>query len=263
MGLLASVLASACDRAGPHGAAAAGPARRVVSLSPAISATLVALGHADRVAGRTPWCGGLPQVPVVGTSMDVDLERMVAIDPDLIVIQRTSRGTLPELERVARVRGWRIETLPCDSLQDLSGLGDRLQTLCGPGPQGASLAARWQAVLRPPAAFKPQERVAFLLPGPGVRAFGQGSYLVDLWKVWGGRCWPEAQGWPEVQIEDLVVARPDRVIVVGGQPSPELNRMLESDQVQVESLADPRLLQPGPDFLVAAETWRASMERQP
>lgn len=234
-----------------------------MSLSPAITATLVALGHADRVAGRTPWCGGLPHVPVVGSSMDVDLERLVVIDPDLVVIQRTSRGTLPELERVARKRGWRIETLPGDSLQDLSGMGERLQTLCGTGPHARSLAARWQAVLRPPTGFKPQERVAFLLPGPGVRAFGEGSYLVDLWKGWGGRCWPDARGWPEVQIEDLVRAQPDRVIVVGGDASPELARVLGSGQMRVESLADPRFLQPGPDFLAAAEAWRASMERGP
>lgn len=262
-GVLVLLLAMACDRTESRRADAHGEPRRIASLSPALTATLVALGRADQVVGRTPWCQGVPQASVVGSSTDVDLERMVAIEPDLVVIQRSSRGVPPELARLAQERGWRLETLPCDSLEDLRGMGDRLQALCGPSAGGESLAVRWRAVLRPPAGMRKDERVVMLLPGAALRACGGGSYMADLWRVWGGRCWPEARGWPEVQIEDLVVARPDRVMVMGGPISPELANALALSPLRLESLPDPGLLQPGPDFLRAAEAWRATLEPRP
>ncbi|MFM7806806.1 MAG: hypothetical protein ACKPEA_02615, partial [Planctomycetota bacterium] len=59
--LLALALASACGEV-PEVATTDAPARRIVSLSPAISATLVSLGWRDRLVGRTPWCAGVDDV---------------------------------------------------------------------------------------------------------------------------------------------------------------------------------------------------------
>ncbi|MCA9290710.1 MAG: hypothetical protein KDA25_06255, partial [Phycisphaerales bacterium] len=61
---------------------------RVVSLSPAISSTLRDLGLDPLVVGRTPWCDALdPDVPVVGTLLDVDAERLARLRPTHILVQ--------------------------------------------------------------------------------------------------------------------------------------------------------------------------------
>jgi ABC-type hemin transport system substrate-binding protein len=60
------VLLAACG--GRGGEAHARPARRIVSLSPAVTELLFAIGAGDRLVGRTTWCDYPPaarQVPSV------------------------------------------------------------------------------------------------------------------------------------------------------------------------------------------------------
>ena len=252
----------ACDRA-ESPAQAAGPSPRVVSLSPAVTSTLAEMGLATSLRGRTPWCIAVGQVPVLGSMDDVDLERLVAAEPELIVIQRTVRGPPAELLHAATAHGWRVEQVDCESLGDMRELGPRLASLMGKSQAASALSARWDGVTRPPAGVRPGERVAMLLPGPELRAFGEGSYLADLWRAWGGRTWPDMSGWPAVQLEDVVAAKPDRVIVVGGQASEALVSALAPRGIPVESLPDAGLLRPGPELLQAIETWRGRLERAP
>jgi ABC-type Fe3+-hydroxamate transport system substrate-binding protein len=252
----------ACDRAEPT-ARASDPSPRVVSLSPAVTSTLVEMGLAMSLRGRTPWCVAVAQVPVLGSMDDVDLERLVAEDPELIVIQRTVRGPPAELLHTAATHGWKVEQVDCDSLRDMRELGPRLASLMGREQAASALSARWDGVMRPPAGVRPGERVAMLLPGPEFRAFGAGSYLADLWHAWGGRTWPDMSGWPAVQLEDVVAAKPDRVIVVGGQAPEALVSALAPRGIPVESLPDAGLLRPGPELLGAVEAWRCRLESAP
>jgi iron complex transport system substrate-binding protein len=261
--LLALVLSAACAPGSSAAKRAEGRPSRIVSLSPAITATLVELGMGDRVRGCTPWCEGIGRAAVVGTAEDVDLERLTQIDPDLILVQRTSRGVSAELQRLAAPRGWRIELVPCDSLDHLRDMGGTLAALCGDADAAAPLAARWERVAHPPAGFRPGDRAVFVLPGDPPRAFGAGSYLADLWCRWGGDAWPRSEGWPQVQVEDLVTGGPRQVFVVGGEPSPALSRALADGGMQTSTLRDPRFLQPGPGFLAAVEAWRRGLERTP
>lgn len=251
-----------CDRAEPA-APAPDASPSVVSLSPAVTSTLVEMGLAGRLRGRTPWCVTVVDVPVLGSMDDVDLERLVATDPDLIVVQRTVRGPPTELLQAAAVHGWQVEQVPCESLRDMRDLGPRLAALMGEAGAAHGLTTRWDGLARPPAGMRPGERVAMLLPGPEFRAFGAGSYLADLWHAWGGRTWPDMAGWPAVQLEDVVAAKPDRVIVVGGQAPEALVSALVSRGIAVESLPDAGLLRPGPELLEAVEAWRGRLERAP
>ncbi len=67
---------------------AARPAR-IVSLTPATTETLFALGAGDRVVGRsddpTPYPAESAAVPVVATYQGVDLEKVVKLNPDLVI----------------------------------------------------------------------------------------------------------------------------------------------------------------------------------
>lgn len=260
--LLALASPFGCDESATK-AARSGAADRVVSFSPAITATLVELGLGGRVRGRTPWCRGVGDAPVVGSLEEVDLEQIAAIDPDLVLVQRTSRGVPEELQWIADRRGWRVETVPGDSLEDMRSMGATLARLCDLHGGDAGLAARWERLLARPPGVRADEKVVFLMPGDPPRAFGGGSYLADLWQAWGGKAWPDARGWPEIQLEDLIAAHPERVFVVGGEASPALAQALAGAGMKVASLPDAGFLQPGPEFLRAAEAWRTELERRP
>ena len=65
------------DAPGPAPTAGGAPSPRVASTSPAITDSLVELGLADHIVGRSGFCTSVPKsVPVVGDLRDFDAERL-------------------------------------------------------------------------------------------------------------------------------------------------------------------------------------------
>lgn len=74
--------------------------RRVVSLVPSDTYSLQALGLADRVVGVTTYCDA-PGVPTVGGTKDVDVEAVVALEPELVIANQEENAR-PALEALAQ-----------------------------------------------------------------------------------------------------------------------------------------------------------------
>ena len=95
-------------------------ALRIVSMSPAISRTLVDFGVEDKIVGRSAWCASLdPAIPVAGDLYDVDYERLIRLDPTHVLVQPPSTGLDPTLQRLATERGWIIGRWKFDTLDDV------------------------------------------------------------------------------------------------------------------------------------------------
>lgn len=78
------------------------PAHRVVSLLPALSETVCALQACGRLVGvdrHTNWPQALAPLPRVGGGIDPQIERIVALRPDLVLAAGSARG----LERLQAV----------------------------------------------------------------------------------------------------------------------------------------------------------------
>jgi iron complex transport system substrate-binding protein len=61
---------------------------RIVSVAPSVTETLFAIGAGDTVAARTAYCDYPPEVEEItsiGTLMNPDIERIIALQPDLII----------------------------------------------------------------------------------------------------------------------------------------------------------------------------------
>ncbi|HSW25048.1 MAG TPA: helical backbone metal receptor, partial [Burkholderiaceae bacterium] len=84
----------------------AAPARRVVSLAPHLTELMFAIGAGDRVAGTVEYADfpeAAQRVPRVGDSALLDLERIVAMKPDLLLVWR--HGNSPQqLQRLAALK---------------------------------------------------------------------------------------------------------------------------------------------------------------
>ncbi len=74
--------------------------QRVVSLVPSDTHSLVALGVADRLVGRTTYCEHGDGVPTVGGTKDVDVEAVLALAPQLVIANQ-EENTRPVLEKLA------------------------------------------------------------------------------------------------------------------------------------------------------------------
>lgn len=215
--------------ASPDDTAAADPppARRVVSLIPAATEILFAIGAGQRVVGRTRW-GVHPleaaAVADVGDGIRPSLEAVLARDPDLVVLVEGSdnRGVS------GRLRSLGIRTLPLthNTLTDLERNVRALGVAVGCEMGAARLIARIRDDLAAVAADRegPRVRVYYdVWPDPPM-TIGRGSYIDSLLTLAGadnvfGDLAPPS---PQVSLEAIVRADPDFVLYsdVGGAEPP-------------------------------------------
>jgi ABC-type Fe3+-hydroxamate transport system substrate-binding protein len=81
--------------------ALAGPPRRVVSLVPSDTHSVIALGALDRLVGRTTYCESpeAQAIATVGGTKDVDVDAVLGLAPDLVIAnqEENTRGALEAL----------------------------------------------------------------------------------------------------------------------------------------------------------------------
>jgi ABC-type Fe3+-hydroxamate transport system substrate-binding protein len=90
------------------------PPRRIVSLVPSDTYTLGALGAGERLVGCTTWCE-VTGVPTVGGTKDVDVDAVIALEPDLVVdlvVANQEENTRAALEKLAENRIRVLVSLP-------------------------------------------------------------------------------------------------------------------------------------------------------
>jgi iron complex transport system substrate-binding protein len=78
------------------------PARRVISLAPHVTEMLFAAGGGARVVGAinfSDYPEAAKRIPVVGSSSELDMERVLALKPDLLVVWQ-SGNTARQLEQL-------------------------------------------------------------------------------------------------------------------------------------------------------------------
>lgn len=196
---------------------------RIVSLVPSLTETLYAFGVGEKVVGRTRYCTQPPRsvgrVPKVGGTKKVDVDRVLALEPDLVVAvkEENSREDVEAL-REAGVPVFLGE--PRTVAEALAVLRELAETVEAP---------RARAVLGP------IERVHERLEGgtdKGLRrvfvpiwkgpymSVGRDTYVHDVLKMCGGEnvC-GGATRYPVVALEEVEAAQPE-VILLPDEPYP-------------------------------------------
>ncbi len=74
--------------------------RRIVSLVPSDTYSVIALGAGDRLVGRTSWCEHGDGVPTVGGTKDIDVAAVLALEPELVIANQ-EENTRAALEALA------------------------------------------------------------------------------------------------------------------------------------------------------------------
>lgn len=209
-GLLAVLAACGAGRGEGH----ARPARRIVSLSPAVTELLFALGAGDRVVGRTTWCDYPPEarwVPSVGDGLHPNLEAVAAARPDLVVLYRSALNETAA-EQLGRL-GIAALLLTQDRLEDLAHAARLLGRVTGRATAGDSLADSIAHVLATPAPVLGVSVALIAWDNPPM-AIGGGSYLDQLATLAGARNVFHDLGSADVVSLETIAARDPDVIVV-------------------------------------------------
>jgi iron complex transport system substrate-binding protein len=135
------------------------PAQRIVSLAPHATELLFAAGAGERVVGvvaHSDWPRAARSLPAVGDANALDLERIVALAPDLVVAWPY---TMPAQLAALRARGATIFVSDPKSIsgiaQDVEALGMLAGTVATARPAAAALRARHDALAARNAGARP------------------------------------------------------------------------------------------------------------
>jgi iron complex transport system substrate-binding protein len=279
---------SACERAPEEGGDAASPrvvddagdtlalsapARRIVSLVPSVTGTIVSLGAADRLIARTRYDldPALAALPSLGGGLDPSIEGIVALRPDLVIAwnARDDRVLVPRLRAagipvyVAEIQDTTGVFATLDRVGELLGTEDRADSVAG------ALRDTFAAVAAdvPPG---PRPTALYLIAEDPPRSAGPGTFIGQAIEIAGALpAFPEiAEDWPTVALEAVMARNPNVIVLPVGADLPardvlarrpgwrDLPAVREARIVEIE--AD-LLARPGPDLGRAARVLREGL----
>jgi len=199
------------------------PARRIVSLNPAATELLFAIGAGSDVVGRTAWCDYPPEakaVPSLGDGINPNLEAIVARKPDLVLLY-TSGQNAEAARRLANlgIPALRFRT---DSFNDVSRLARVFGRLTGREASADSVARSFEADLASATVPAPARRptVFLLVWDQPPMTVGRGSFLTELIERAGGEnvFADVASSSAPVSIEAVAARNPDVILLLGNEP---------------------------------------------
>lgn len=199
--------------------------RRIVSLVPAVTEMLFAIDAGDQVVGVSRFDRYPPDVaarPRVGGLLDPDLERLLALRPDLVILYRS------QVELRDRLRGAGVPLLEYahGGLADITRTLRELGRRTGHAQKAEAVARRIEADLasiRAAVGDRPRPRALLVIgrePGTlrNMYASGGVGFLHDLIELAGGRNVFAAirrEGVP-ITTEAVLAAAPEVIVEIRG-----------------------------------------------
>jgi len=206
------------------------PASRVVTLAPSLTELVFAAGAGATIVGTTS-LGNYPAaaraIPRIGDAARLDVERIVAMKPDLVVVWRHG-NTSRELGQI-EAAGLTLFQIEPQRLDDVARAIERLGHLtghdAGARAAAASLRASLEALRRQHAVAEPV-RVFYQVWSNPLMTVGRNQIINDVIELCGGRnvFASLAPLVPLVSTEAVVAADPQAIITADETGGTELLR---------------------------------------
>lgn len=204
------------------------PARRIVSLAPALTEQLFAIGAGDLIVATTDFADypeAAKAIPRVARAHSIDLERVSAARPDLILIWGS--GYPPATIDAVRRLGVPLFVSEPSHLADIATSLERLGVLTGRSPAPAASAFRSKLeALKARYGGRREVRVFYQVWSDPLMTLGGKHVVSEAISVCGGRnvfanLAPIA---PRVSIEAVLAADPEVIMTAepGARPSDAL-----------------------------------------
>ena len=208
------------------------PAVRVVSLSPATTELMFAIGAGPVLVGRTRWCdypAEAKAVPDVGDGIPPNIESVLAQHPDLVLLYRSPQNV--DAARRFREAGAAVLQLDFNHLADVSRLARLVAPLVGHAAEGDSLATSLDRQLHQLAATRDTTHAANVLimawdQPPMV--IGAGSFQSEILTLAGGHNVFDDVTAPSATVSiEAIAARHPAVVLVSDTGVPGFARRPE------------------------------------
>lgn len=197
------------------------PARRIVSLSPASTELVFALGLGERLVGRTRWCdypAAARAVTDVGEGVGPNVEAVAARRPDLVLLYASSANRAAA-ERFAAL-GIATAAVQLDRADDVRRAAVLIGGLAGAARAADSLVAVFDSArasaerAAPHLAHRPRLYVDVWTDPP--MTVGRGSYLSEVIRAAGGAnvFGDVGASSATVSLETIVRRDPDAILIL-------------------------------------------------
>ncbi|WP_026164456.1 cobalamin-binding protein [Cupriavidus neocaledonicus] len=219
------------------------PARRVVSLAPHVTEMLFAAGAGDRIVGTVNYSDYPPQaraIARVGDNKALDLERIAALRPDLIVVWRHGNAQ----KQADRLRALGIPLFYSEPRR-LAAIPDNIEklgTLLGTDATARRAADGFRQqveTLRQTYAARPPVTVFYQVWQQPLMTLNGQHLVSDMLALCGGRNLfaAEAPLVPTVSVEAVIAGNPEAMVTAGmgatrsDQPLPDFEMWRRWKQV--------------------------------
>jgi iron complex transport system substrate-binding protein len=209
------------------------PARRIVALYGAFNEILAGMGLTDRIVARTEADdkpAAIAGLPVIGTHMRPNLERVLAEKPDL-VLQMAGRGEAVEAADRLAALGLPVMVLAINDFAGLFSAIERIGVLTGAPETAKSLEASLRRRLSAVAAAAPagaRPTVFFEVRSGSLLAAGKGSMVDAVITMAGGQnAVTVDKRIARLSDEELLRLAPEVCLTQRGPMNPEARPMAE------------------------------------
>lgn len=217
--LVATLLVS-CGR-GKQPAQAVPPPARIVSIVPAVTEMLFAIGAGPRVVAVSSFNDWPPEarhLPRVGGLLDPDVERIISLRPDLLVLDASQA----EVAMKAQAAGIRVYPYKLGGLDNVTKTMRELGKILGREAEANAEAARIESRLaavrqRVAGLPRPKTLLVFGREAGALRAIdvsGGIGFLHDILQLAGAEnvFAAEKREWVRVSVESILAAAPEVVV---------------------------------------------------
>jgi ABC-type Fe3+-hydroxamate transport system substrate-binding protein len=214
------------------------PPKRIVSLNPATTDLMFALGAGSRLVGRTHW-DAYPDsallVPDLGPGLRPNVEAVLGAHPDLVLLYASNDNRTAAAE--LRAAGVKTLSLKIDHIDDFYRAARLIGLLIGDSARGLAVSDSVKKTLdRVKAATSKlhKPRVFWHVWDAPLITIGQGSYMSELVDIAGAEniYADMKEPSPTVSIEDVLRRNPDFIIA-----GPEGAEKIGNDPKWAESRA--------------------------
>lgn len=194
------------------------PARRVISLAPSLTEMLYAAGGGARLVGAVDYSDYPPaalKVPRIGSNQKLDLERIAALKPDLVLVWYHGNA-MREVDGLARL-GIPMFYVEPHHIEDIPGALQRIGTLIGSDTTARVAAQAFQAryaALRAEYSHRMPLRVFYQVSEQPLLTINDNQIISDVIRLCGGRnvFGDQPMLVPQLSTESVVAANPDVIL---------------------------------------------------
>ena len=202
-------------------------AKRIVSTAPSITESLFALGLGDEVVGVSNYCHYPPEANTrtrVGQLLNPDIEIIVALHPDLVIVEQIPNHLQEKLQRL-HIRSISVAH---DTVEDVLHSDETIARAAGVPDAAVRLNKRVERELndvRSKTASVPRWKAVFVVghsPGKlsGFFVAGKHTYLSELLEIAGAtNIFDDAkQLYPQVSLEEILARNLDVIVEIADGP---------------------------------------------